>query len=156
MGQAQSGTLAERNQALVTFLLERLEKEWLQGRPERHVVARVMKLRGAILVDMVNGTVTAEERARRWGCLADTYLLQQLACYPPDYLAGSPPADRLLETVERFEEDLTDRVRPHYPWRAVVTIGEAIPVGPTRERGLDDPVMTELERQLKTLLGIAP
>ena len=38
-----------------------------------------------------------------------------------------------LETVERFEEDLTDRIRLHGPIRAKIMIGEAIEVSPTRE-----------------------
>ena len=76
----------------------------------------------------------------------------QLSCYPPDCLAAAPTPDRLLETVERFEEDLTDDCRLYYPLRAKVTVGEAIPVNPARER--DDPVIAELERQLKTMLGI--
>ena len=41
------------------------------------------------------------ERARRWEQLADLYLVGQLSCYPPDYLAAKPTPERLLETVER-------------------------------------------------------
>ena len=40
------------------------------------------------------------------------YLAGQLACYPPDYLAANPTPERLLETVERFEEDRFDLLSP--------------------------------------------
>ena len=49
--------------------------------------------------------------------LADLYLAQQLHCYSGDYLADAPTPERLLETVERYEEDLTDTARPHPPPR---------------------------------------
>jgi 1-acyl-sn-glycerol-3-phosphate acyltransferase len=155
LGQPQSGTVAERLHGLINSLLDPLEKEWTKGKREQHTVARVMKLRAAILPDMTKGDLPEPERARRWSQLADLYLVQQLACYPPDYLAASPTPDRLLETVDRFEEDLTDDCRPRYPLRASVTVGDAIVVNPARERGVADPVLVDLERQLKTMLGIA-
>ena len=118
------------------------------------VTLRVKKLRSAVLPDMVQGDLPEAERARRWGQLADMYLAQQLALYPPDYLTAHPTPERLLETVERYEEDLTDVCRTHYPVRVTVTVGDAIPVNPGRERGGDDPLMVEIEKQLKQMLGI--
>jgi hypothetical protein len=59
----------------------------------------------------------------------------------------------LLETVERFEEDLTDNVRVYAPLRAVVSIGAAIEVSPVREKSADgDPLVAEIRRQLETML----
>jgi hypothetical protein len=87
--------------------------------------------------------------------LADLYLAQQLAHYPPDYVKTNPSAERLLETVERFEEDLTDRVRVLGPIHAKITVGEAIEVSGSREgRGGGDPLMEQVENQLKMMLGI--
>ena len=77
-------------------------------------MARVKRLRSAILPEMVNGELTLENRAARWRQLADLYLVQQLHCYPGDYIE-SPTPERILETVERYEEDLTDAARPHPP-----------------------------------------
>ncbi|MCX7009922.1 MAG: 1-acyl-sn-glycerol-3-phosphate acyltransferase, partial [Kiritimatiellaeota bacterium] len=114
---------------------------------------RVKLLRTAILPDMVAGDIPEEERARRWRQLADVYLAQQLHNYPPNYFTPAPTPERLLETVERFEEDLTDDVRIHRPVRAVVAIGEAIEVSPTREKSAEgDPLMVEIRRQLETML----
>jgi hypothetical protein len=114
----------------------------------------VKKLRTAVLPDMVQGDLPEAERARRWAQLADMYLAQQLSCYPPDYLAASPTPERLLETIERYEEDLTDQCRAHYPLRVTASVGDAILVNPARERGGEDPVLAGLERQLKQMLGI--
>jgi hypothetical protein len=155
LGQPQTGTVAERLQGLIDRLLVPLETEWLKGERESHVVARVKKLRSAVLPDMVQGDLPEAERARRWAQLADMYLAQQLSCYPSDYLAAAPTPERILETVERFEEDLTDDCRAHYPLRVTVTVGDAIVVNPARERGGEDPVLVGIERQLKHMLGIS-
>lgn len=155
-GQPQDGTIWERAQRLIDGLLVPLEKEWLGGEHDAHVVGRVKKLRTAILPDMVQKELPEEERERRWQQMADIYLAQQISCYPPDYLKSNPTPDRMLETVERFEEDLTDKCRPHAPMRVTVTVGDAIVVDTARERGGEDPLMVEIDRQLKNLLGLNP
>jgi hypothetical protein len=61
--------------------------------------------------------------------------------------------EHILETVERFEEDFTDRVRVHGPLHAVVQIGEAIAVEGKRERGGGcDPIMEEIRTRLTEML----
>jgi 1-acyl-sn-glycerol-3-phosphate acyltransferase len=156
LGQAQSGTIFERVERLIDHLLVPLEQEWLKGHSESTTVARVKQLRTAILPDMVQSTISAEERDRRWKQLADMYLAQQLACYPPDYIGSSPTKECLIETVERFEEDLRDDCRVHRPMTTTVKIGTAITVNPVRERGVaEDPVMLQLDEQLNELLGLA-
>ena len=147
--------MGPRLESLIDFLLVPLENEWLNGQREPHVIVRVKKLRSAVLADMI-GEMPEAERARRWTQLAHMYLAQQLSCYPPDYLASNPTPERLLETVERYEEDLTDQCRAHPPLTVTATFGDAIVVDPARERGGDDPVLIGIERQLQQMLGITP
>ena len=114
-------------------------------------------MRIAILKDMVAGEIDDQERDRRWGQLADIYLAQQLSHYAPDYVKSNPTPERLLETVERFEEDLTDHSRVHGPMSVKIFVGDPIEVSAKRERGTrEDPVMAQLDRQLHDLLGINP
>jgi len=153
LGQPQTGDVPERLGRLINCLLQPLEKEWLKGEGDGDVVARVKKLRMAILPDLISGEIDEAERARRWRELADLDLAQQLSCYPPDYIRSRPTADRLLETVERFEEDLTDRTRIHQPLHAIIEVGEALPVSPVRERGGGpDPLMEKIRGQLVAML----
>jgi 1-acyl-sn-glycerol-3-phosphate acyltransferase len=153
LGATQSGAAGERLAHLLDHLLEPLEREWTGGRREPDPMTRIKRLRAAILPDMVHGEITEEESARRWRQLADLYLAQQLHCYSGDYLAGAPTPERLLETVERYEEDLTDSARPHPPIHAVISVGQAIEATPTRDRGADsDPVSNELRRRLEMML----
>ena len=154
-GTVQSGDIGQRLQCLIDHLLVPLEKEWLQGKSEPGVVARVKRLRTAVIPDMAAGEITDVERQRRWRQLAEMYLAQQLSFYPPDYVASHPTTDRILETLERLEEDLTDVCRRYAPMKVAAHIGPAIQVSPTRQRGsVDDPLMIAVEGSLKTMLGI--
>lgn len=153
LGDFQSGAFTERLPRLLDHLLSPLEGEWIPGRRETDSMARIKRLRSAILPEIVHGELPEEERARRWRQLSDLYFAQQLQCYSGDYLADVPTAERLLETVERYEEDLTDIARPHPPIHAVISVGEAIEASPNRDRSAEsDPIANELRRQLEQLL----
>jgi 1-acyl-sn-glycerol-3-phosphate acyltransferase len=149
----QTGSLYKRLDRLIDKLLVPLEEEWIKGKSTGDVVARVKALRSAILPDMVKNDLPEEERQRRWQQLEQVYLAQSLSFYPRDYVLPSSPPERLLETVERFEEDLTDRVRVHGPMKLIIEVGDAIEVSPQRSKGeKTDPVMQELETSLKSML----
>ena len=153
-GTPKRGELRERLAGLIDRLLVPLEVEWLKGKRDDNVVTRVKNLRAALLPEMVSGDLDEAERARRWRQLADIYLAQQLFFYPPGYFAPQPTTERLLETVERFEEDLTDLAPVHRPFRAVIEVGEAIEVSPIRERGVEtDPVMVRIRAALESMLA---
>ncbi|MFM7180643.1 MAG: 1-acyl-sn-glycerol-3-phosphate acyltransferase [Verrucomicrobiales bacterium] len=151
-GEAQTGSNGERLPRLIERVLTPLEDQWAAGRHDGDTMARVKRLRSAILPDLVKGGISATERAARWRHLGDLYLVQQLHCYPVGYL-DKPTTERMLETVERFEEDLTDVARGHYPIRAVITVGDPIEVGATRDRSQEvDPVTTAIREQMEALL----
>lgn len=150
--QTQTGTLRERLQGLANHLLEPLETQWCAARHDGDIMARVKRLRSAILPDLVGGNLSETERAARWRHLADVYLVQQIHCYPGDYIS-EPTPERVLETVERYEEDLTDVARPHYPIRAVITVGDAIEVSATRDKSQEaDPITAAVRRAMEALL----
>ena len=63
--------------------------------------------------------------------------------------------DRLLETVERYEEDLTDKVCVHGNLHAILEVGEAIEVSSQRDRGAaTDPLMDRIEVDLQSMLDL--
>jgi hypothetical protein len=108
----------------------------------------------AIVPALAAGGLDEGERRRRWKHLAGIYLAQQLDNYPADYISGNPTPERLLETIERFQEDLTDKLRPYVPLGVTVSVGEAIVVNPGREpHGANDPLLQAVERQLRSMLG---
>ena len=149
----QEGEIGVRVARLIDHILLPLEQEWLKGKREAGIFVRVKALRAAILPEMVAEAVDEAERRRRWQQLADIYLAQQLSNYPPNYFTPAATAERLLETVERFEEDLTDKARVHRPIHAAIEVGEAIEVPPGRERGAQgDSIMAQVRHQLETML----
>jgi len=118
-------------------------------------MARVKRIRTMILPDMMAGKVMPEERARRWRDLTALYHVHNISHYPRDYILREKNyPERVVETVERLQEDFTDVMRVHHPFHAVIQVGEAIPVGTERVRDeLGDPVMAEVRRQLQTMIN---
>ena len=154
LGGTQSGDLWERTDKLIDHLLHPLEKEWLDGHQDGSVVKRSKNLRAVILKGMVSGDIDDDERDRRWQQFAALYLAQQLSLYPRGYLSSDAPAERFLETVERFEEDLTDFARPHPPQHVTLHVCDGIEVPTEKARG-DDPLMGQVEASLREALGLA-
>lgn len=154
LGDVQTGSLAERLDRLINHLLHPIESEWLSAPQFGSVVPRVRNIRVKILPEMVQGQVAPEERKRRWRQLEDIYLAQQLSCYPPDYLASYPSVDRVLETLERFEEDLTDKCRLHGQLKVILQVAPAIEVSPERSKGMpSDPLMQQIQVALESRLS---
>lgn len=145
LGQAQRGPLAERNRALIEAIVRPMETEWVRGDHSGPVVERVKRIRTAILPDLLGDKLVLAERDRRWRQIADCYLAQQLDCYPDDYLAEPTTVERILETIERFEEDLTDVSSTHRPLKAIVEFGEPIEIDPSSDRHGDEEVMARLQ-----------
>lgn len=151
-GETRQGTIRERLQGMEDRLLSPLEVHWTGGRHDGGTMARVKRLRTAILPDMVTGNLGDAEKAERWRYLADLYLVQQLHGYPDDYF-DEPSPERILETVERYEEDLTDKARAHFPIRAVIMVGDAIEVGVERNRSQEsDPVTAAVREGMEAML----
>ena len=154
-GAPQTGTAAERQHGLIERLLCPLEEEWLGTPQSGPVVPRIKELRLKLVPDLVARRVAPEERERRWRQLADIYLAQQISCYPVDYLTSWPSVDRLLETVERFEDELTDRARIHGSLKAVLQVGQAIEVGTKRDLRRES-LVQRIGRELRGMLdGLA-
>jgi len=155
LGHTQDGTIADRIPKLIDAILSPLEKEWTHGNSEGHTVARVKRLRSAMVPDLVKGELDEPEQARRWRMLLDADLAQQLYHYPANYVGDTGSNARIIETIERFEEDLTGKVSVHGPVEAKVIIGDAIEVSTGREsRGDVDPLMSGIDSQLRSMLGL--
>ncbi len=155
LGKLSGGNIYERAEKLVEELLAPLEATWQIKDTSGSATIRVKRLRTAILPDMMAGRVTPEERKRRWRDLAALYYAQQVSHYPRDYILREKNLpERVVETVERLQEDFTDNMRIHRPYHAVIQVGEAIRVGAERIRDeLGDPVMAEIRRQLQTMIN---
>ncbi len=147
-------TLKQRQNALVDRLLHPLEQEWLGSHSDSGIAIRIKNLRMKIFPELSRNTLAADEQKRRWRQLEDTYLAQQIDCYPEQYLTEHPSVDRILETVQKFEEDLNDRCRVHGNVKVIVDIGEAIEVSHVRDRAAkSDALMDQIRTRLEAKIG---
>ena len=142
--------LRQRQTNMVNRLLHPLETEWLGSEQDGGIQSRVKNLRMKIFPDISRNEVEPEERARRWRHLKETYLAQQIDCYPEKYITELPSVDRLLETMEKFEEDLNGKCRIHGQLKVILDVGEAIEVSTKRDRSATaDPLMTTIRERLE-------
>ncbi len=154
LGGTRCGEPFERAKRLVEEVLTQLETKWKIADSSGNTAARVKRIRTAILPDMVAGKITPWERDSRWRDLAAAYYVQQIVHYPRGYITRERNLpERVIETVERLQEDFTDTLTYHQPLNATIMVGEAIPVGTERSRDeTGDPIMVEVRRQLQAMI----
>ena len=153
LGSAQQGNIEERQQRLVDHLLCPLEQEWLGKTVADTIIPRIKSLRMKIVPELTTGELDERERERRWTQLSQIYLSQQIASYPPDYIVSPTTDTRILETIERLEEDITDRAGVHGPLEVIIEVDEAIEVPTDRTpRGEEDPIMKRLRERMHSML----
>ena len=147
--------------ALREDILQPLEKQWLGARAasaaDDTVIMRVKNLRKALLPDLVENRLSPEDRSERWRQIDALGVAEQTFHFPPDYLGENPTPERLIETVERYEEAFGNpKPTIHRPLHLSMTVGPAIAVDPARDkRAATDPLMQELAASLRRLLGIS-
>ncbi len=156
-GQAQEGTVNERQKRLIDHLLGPLEQEWCGAVQKGNLIPRIKQLRTKMVPNLLTGEISTLQRDKIWRQLASIYLAQQIGSYPNEYFMQPTTVTRVLETVERLEEDLTDRVRVHRPLHAVIQIDEAITIGTDKApKDVEDPIMIQLRCKLQGMLdGLA-
>lgn len=147
-------TLRERQTHMVNHLLGPLEEEWLGATAEDGgIQVRVKNLRMKIFPELSRNEVDRTERARRWKHLERTYLAQQIEFYPEQYLTECRSVDRILETLEKFEEDFFEHCRIHGNLKVVLDVGEAIEVPTKRDKSAEfDPLMAQIRESIQVML----
>lgn len=155
-GQAMQGDLHDRRRELIECILRPIEEEWVGKHSETSAIGRVKDIRSAVLPKLIDRDLQTGERSRIRRQLADATLAQQLHFHPEDYLDADSPPERLLETVERLEEDLTGSIRVYGRFRVLLDVGEAIEVSPEREKRVErdspDALLEQLSERLRAML----
>jgi len=150
--------LPNRVAFLIEDLLKRNETKHLKKSPSAETVPlRVKALRRHLLETWTDEKADpVAMRAAREG-LDDVQLVLQLYSYPGDYVTEKPSIERMAETIEKFEEDLTGFARPKGKRHAFVRFGDPIDLrvaaaaGRTRTVAAD--VTDRLEACIKGLMA---
>ncbi len=154
LGSVQVGSLATRLEQLIDALLGPLERQWLGKADTGAVLPRAKNLRTKLVPDIIAGRLSTTELEQRKSHLAAIDLAQQLSFYPPEYLEGPLYVDRVLETLERLEEDLEGRARRHGSLHVILEVGPALTVSPQRTRAATrDPLIDSLEESLRGMMA---
>lgn len=153
-GHSQSGLLDPRRDALVEFLLHPIERRYVGEVQPVDVLTRVRTVRSKLMPILLDPGTVEEQRRQVRRAVADVDLAQQLSSYPSGYLDPATVTDtRVLETIERLQEDSLGRSRWPGPLHAVMEVGEAIEVPAERTaRGGSDPLLDQISEQLREML----
>lgn len=152
-GASQAGSVEERKERLIDHLLIPLENELLAQEQTGPIIPRIKQLRAKLVPELNTPALTEQRRAEIWDQLHDIYMAQQVWSYPKGYL-DKPTEMRLLETVESFEEDLTDRSRIHRPLHVILEVGEPITAEASKVGKQDtDPIMSGIADNLQAMLN---
>ncbi len=159
LGAAVEGDPHQRALDLIATTLGKIEAKWGVKNGDKdpgylNVVARVKKIRSVVLPDLIAKKVAPDEREDRWRDLAACYYLQQIAHYPRGYITGDKDLpERVIETVERMDEDYRDRISYHGPLHCTIAVGEAIEVSAERDRAAEtDPAMALAAVRIQAML----
>ncbi|MEK7468932.1 MAG: lysophospholipid acyltransferase family protein [Planctomycetota bacterium] len=150
--QFRAEPLPARLERLMRHLIERHEAV----RSEDPAPVRVKRARAKLLALPEEERTEGTKRA-----LADLHLAIQLFSYPGDYLSAAPTPERMAETLEKFEEDLTgEEAKPVARRLAQVVIGEPIDVkaalGDKRAREAAEGLTVALEGAMTRLISARP
>ncbi|MBI2923319.1 MAG: 1-acyl-sn-glycerol-3-phosphate acyltransferase [Planctomycetes bacterium] len=146
--------LPERIARLMSHLLARHENQLLgKVDPDEAIPVRVKRLRAKLLELPQEERTDAVKQA-----LSDLHLVIQLFSYPGDYVSSAPTPERMAETLEKFDEDLTGReARPVGKRRARVRLGEPMDVkaalGDGRPRQAAAALTERLEAAIQSLMS---
>jgi hypothetical protein len=154
----QDGDLPSRIAFLIEELLQRNEKMHLKKSPSAETVPlRVKALRRQLLEIWTDEKAEPDRlRGAREG-LNDVQLVLQLYSYPGDYITEKPSIERMAETIEKFEEDLTGFARTKGKREARVLFGDPIDLKEAaasgRARTVASDVTDRLEVRIKKLMA---
>lgn len=150
--RAQTGSTEERKDRLIDHLLVPLEEKLLGQEQAGAIIPRIKQLRAKLVPELNTPDINQPRRDEIWDQLHDIYMAQQVWSYPAGYL-DQPTEMRLLETVESFEEDLTDRSRVHRPLHAILEVGEPIEADSAKvPKQESDPIMSGIAEVLQSML----
>jgi 1-acyl-sn-glycerol-3-phosphate acyltransferase len=157
LGAARSGSVDERTQHVLEAEVARQEKVHLGKTFDGWVLERIRRLRQSLVRRLLEAEATGGNAALKHDL--DTLLFcENLNAHSIDYVRERPSPERLVETLQRIEEILTDAEKP------VVRLGVTVRVGPAidvRQRlagadGLIPELRAQIQAQVDHLLAQGP
>ena len=150
------GELPSRIALFIEELLKRNETKHLKKSPSAETVPlRVKALRRHLLEIWTDEKADREPLRQAREGLDDVQLVLQLYSYPGDYITEKPSIERMAETIEKFEEDLTGFAHPKGKRQARVLFGDPIDLKVAAASGRPRTVAGDVTARLEqAILGL--
>ncbi len=150
------GDVHARVTSLIEKLLSKREVEHLKESPSADTVPlRVKALRRHLIEIWTDEKSTPEAKKNARESLDDVQLALQLYSYPGDYVLEQPSVERMAETIEKFEEDITGFALPKGRRKARVIFGDPIDLKATtatRAKAASAEITEKLETAIRELM----
>ena len=155
LGAEQSGPLGTRIERLSQLILERLEAMWGSSDPSASILERIKHLQQRYLAETSVGSVASHFANECVPRLDHTFQVMQLVCYPADYFLRDLDGERLVEVVDKLEEDILGVAiaRPRALLKAIVTFAPPIMVKCDTDPQAAHRLTVLLEQSVQNLLG---
>ena len=141
MGHLTQDDLPGRVSGLIDFILHRLEERHGGQRSDDHIPERVKTLRQSVIKKLdeeeAQGGQADEALLHRYRLdMDDLFTVMQLYSYPGDYLDDNPSIERVAETIDKLEEDITHANLPtvHARKHVEIRFGDPLQVESHRSR----------------------
>ena len=159
-GEARCGEMQERRDKLRDHLLQDAEQQLgINAVEGDDTGSRVRTIRSSIVSTYFDDEVQKHDREQLYDLDLACEIAHQLHCYN-DYAylsAAEVTQERLIETVQRHQENLVGKVVRGVPMKAVMQCGEAITV-PTEKapRRQTDPLLVSIQDSLAEMIAEHP
>ena len=118
LGATQAGRLPERIRSLIEFVLCRIEGRYGLDPRDAPIPERVKAVRRSAIERLAELAADDPARGQFLDDLDDVLLVVQGFSYPGNYVAERPSVERIAETLDKFEEDVSRRIDRHGPRHA--------------------------------------
>ncbi len=159
LGSPHAGSVRERRERLVGELLDRLELAHRVARHDGDLPERVKLLRRKLIDARQTAAAEGDVPTQRAvsAAMDDVQLVMRLYSYPNDYVRAQPTAERLAETIDKFEEDILEASLPTVRGDRCVVVEFGEPIAATSDRAsrvspaeltlrLHDAVQSQIDR----------
>jgi 1-acyl-sn-glycerol-3-phosphate acyltransferase len=148
LGQPQPGTIDERVARLVEAIVSTQEKFYQGKVTDGLSLERIRRLRQRLLKRLVELRADPVESTRTRRSLDLLLFAENLRAHSLEYLRERPCAERLVETVQRIEETMTDEIDV-----PLGRLGAVVAIGPGLDAATVDPLMPQLAAEIQGLLN---
>jgi 1-acyl-sn-glycerol-3-phosphate acyltransferase len=160
LGASRSGDLFDRAEYLMQHILARLELRHGDRRSAEDIPDRVKSMRQIVIEkinDELNRTQDVKQPLVRQLQLEmeDLFTVMQLYSYPRNYLSPGCSIERIAETIDKLEEDISFAKLPTVHGRKLVEVrfGEPIDVPVARSRELMTEISTSAQQRVQQLIN---